>query len=102
MNVIVEKEWVGLIHRSKPMNTQKFECIDYEKDVSKIEELKSKQERFCYLFRYNAQVLTAMGKYELARAQNDGFMNTKSKLKESRFYEIMNLADNNFYEKYNL
>ena len=88
--------------RKKKPQMPKYECLDYEEDIVKIKELVSNNERFCYLCRYNAQVLTAMGKHEMAKVQNDAFMGLKVFLGEERYYEIMHLADEAFYERYDI
>ena len=77
----------------------KVELLDYEKDVVKIQKLKSRNEKLCYLYRYNSQVLISLGKYKESQKQNSAFMGFKTILSEKRYFEIMHLADTVFYEK---
>lgn len=87
--------------RKRRIKRPKFKLIDYSKEVETIKEFVSRNEKLCYFFRYNAQVLTAMGKHYQASEENSKFMGLKTQLSENRYYEIMIMADNAFYEKYN-
>ena len=84
------------------MKKKKFKLLDYEKDVSDKNELKSKHEKLCYLFRYNAHIFIARSEYDFSKMENNAFMNMRDHIEEKRYYEIMNMADNDFYERYGL